>query len=531
MLLRAAKLLVAALATLTLLAAQGGAFAQGTRGGTLVVGTTFEPRQLNPAITTSWADHLVASKIFSSLIRFPEKGFPTPQPDLAESWTVSPDGKRLTFNLVRNAKWHDGKPFTSADVKFTFEEIMPKLNPNRAIFKSITKIETPDPYTVVMERTQPFVMFYFDMYNAGILPKHIYQEGDASKNPANLKPVGTGPFKFKEWVKGSHIELVRNDQYFRPNRPFLDRVVFKFVPDTGAAIAALEKGEIDLMPRWVPLGDVQRIKAMPGIEVSSIGGVALAQLRWMTFNVRDPQLADVRVRQAIALGIDTAAVTRLATGGHFEVAETFIWKQFPEFNPKFSVSSAFRRDPAKAQQLLDAAGLKPGPGGVRAKLDLLTHTGVGDLDKTVEIIRDQLREIGIEVVVKRVERAAAFDLAKDGKFHLYIHSNWSTGPDPVTAPQRFFTSENIGKLLGNAGGYKSPEVDDLTEKALAEANPQKKKELVWRLQEIFLRDLPALPLQQWVPVSAYRSEFVDVTTHSADGHESFEDAYLKKAAR
>lgn len=511
--------------------AAGGAVAQPKRGGTLVVGTTFEPRQLNSAITTSWADHVVSSKIFSSLLRFPEKGFPAPQPDLAEKWSVSPDGKRLTFSLVRNAKWHDGKPFTSADVKFTFEEVLPKLNPNRTIFGMITKIETPDPYTVVMERSQPFVMFYFDTFNASILPKHLYENTDVAKSPLNVKPVGTGPFKLKDWVRGSHIELVRFDQYFRSGQPYLDRIVFKFVPDVSAAIAALEKGEIDYVPRWVPLGDVARLKGRPGIEVSTVGGIALAQSRWMTFNVRDPLLQDARARHAIAHSIDTAAVTRIATGGQFEVAESFLWKQFPEFDPKFSTTARFKRDPAKAQQLFDAAGLKAGPGGNRAKLELLTHSGVADLDKSVEVIRDQLREVGIDVVVKRVERALAFDLAKDGKFQLYIHSNWTAGPDPVAGVQRFFLTENIGKPIGNSGGYSNKEVDELTAKALGEANPRAKKELVSRLQEIFVRDLPALPLQQWVGISAYRSEFANITTHSVDSRENLEDAYSSKGNR
>lgn len=510
---------------------QNAAAQQPKRGGTLVAGTTFEPRQLNPAITTSWADHVVGAKIFSSLLRFPEKGFPAPQGDLAEKWSVSPDGKRLTFHLVRNAKWHDGKPFTAADVKFTFEQVLPKLNPNRTIFEMITKIDTPDPYTVVMERSQPFVLFYFDIFNAGIVPKHIYEGTDVAKNPANIRPIGTGPFKFKDWVKGSHIELVRFDDYFNAGRPHLDRVVFKFVPDVGAAIAALEKGEIDYVPRWVPLGDIGRLKARPGIEVSTVGGIALAQTRWMTFNVRDPLLQDVRVRHAIAHSIDTAAVTRIATGGQFDVAESFLWKQFPEFDPKFSTTARFKRDLGKAQQLFDAAGLAAAAGSQRAKLELLTHTGVGDLDKSIEVIREQLREIGIEVVLKRVERALAFDLARDGKFQLYVHSNWTAGPDPVAGLQRFFLTQNIGKPIGNSGGYSNKEVDELTAKALGEANPRAKKELVMRLQEIFLRDLPALPLQQWVGVSAYRAEFVDVTTHSVDSRENFEATHSIKAGR
>jgi peptide/nickel transport system substrate-binding protein len=523
---------LAAIAALVLATGAGdSAWAQPRRGGTFVVGTPFEPRQLNHAVTTSWADHVVSSKIFSSLLRFPEKGYPQPQPDLAEKWSVSPDGKRITFSLVRNAKWHDGTPFTSADVKFTFEQVLPKLNPNRAVFQTITKVETPDPYAVVIERTQPFVLFYFDIFCAGILPKHLYENTDVAKSPHNLKPVGTGPFKFKEWVKGSHIELVRFDQYFRPDRPYLDRVVFKIVPDAAAAVAALEKGELDYIPRWVPLGDVARLKGRPGIEVSTLGGIALAQSRWMTFNLRDPILKDVRVRHAVAYGIDTELVNRIATGGQFEVGESFLWKQFPEFDPKASTFARFKRDVQKARQLLDEAGHKPGAGGVRFKLELVTHTGVADLDKSIEVIRDQLREVGVEVVVKRVERALSFDLAKDGKFQLYIHSNWAAGPDPSTGVQRFFISENIGKLIGNSGAYSNPEVDELAQKALAEPDAAKKKEIVSRLQHIFARDLPALPLQQWVPFSAYRAEFGNVVSHSVDSRENLEDTFSTKAAR
>ncbi|MBI4588174.1 MAG: ABC transporter substrate-binding protein [Candidatus Rokubacteria bacterium] len=507
------------------------AWAQAKRGGTIVIGTPFEPRQLNHAVTTSWADHVVTSKIFNALLRFPEKGYPNPEPDLAERWSISPDGRRLTFHLVRNATWHDGKPFTSADVKFTFEQVLPKLNPNRAVFQTITKVETPDPYTVVMERTRPFVLFYFDIFSGAILPKHLYENTDVAKNPANLKPVGTGPFRFKEWVKGSHIELVRFGQYFKPGRPYLDRVIFKIVPDVGAAVAALEKGEVDYFPRWVPLGEVARLKGRAGLDVSPVGGIALAQSRWMTFNVKDPILKDVRVRQAIAYSIDTVLVNRIATGGQFEVGESFLWKQFPEFDPRFSTLARYKRDLGKARQLLDEAGQRAGVGGMRFRLELVTHTGVADLDKSIEVIRDQLREVGIEVTVKRVERALSFDLAKDGKFQLYIHSNWAAGPDPVTAVQRFFISANIGKLLGNAGSYSSPEVDELTEQALAEADPAKKKALVAKLQETFVRDLPALPLQQWVPLSGYRTEFVNVVSHSVDSRETLDDTSWTKADR
>lgn len=504
------------------------ATAQPRRGGALTVGMTSEPRQLNPGLTVAWADNAVASKIFSGLLRFPEKGYPNPQPDLAERWAISADGRRVTFNLTKNAKWHDGTPFTADDVKFTFEEVLSKLHPNRIIYQSITRVDAPDPYTVIMERQLPFAFFHFDASGAPILPKHLYAGTDIAKNPYNLKPVGTGAFKFKSWTKGSHIEVVRNDDYFKAGKPYLDRVVFRFIPDISSVIAALEKGEVDYVPRWLPLSDVPRLKSRPGVEISSAGGIAVAQIRWMTFNMKDPIVKDVRVRQAIAYAIDVELVNQIATGGYFETAGSFLWKQYAEFDPQTSTLTAYKRDVQKAGKLLDEAGFRPGSGGLRFKLDLLTHAGVSDLDKTVEVIRNQLREVGIELTVKRVDRSLSFDLAKDGKFQLYIHSNHAGGPEPVTALQKLFSTENIGRLIGNSGSYSNPEVDQLTIRALAEADPRARKQIVHRLQEIWMKELPALPLQQWVPTSGHRGEFLNVVTHALDSRENLDEAWWVK---
>lgn len=279
-----------------LAAAPPGSTAQETpkAGGTLRVALSAEPITLNPGISNSQFDGFVTAKIFEGLVYLDEKLQAVP--GLAESWTASADNKTWTFRLRRNVKWHDGKPFTSADVKFTIEQVLLPLHPlGRTTLGAIEALETPDPHTVVIRKkssnvllSPPFIAL--NALSAAIVPRHVYEGSDIRNHKANVAPVGTGPFKFKEWVKGSHIELVRFDEYFKPGRPYLDRVVFKFVPDVGAAIAALEKGEIDYVPRWVPLGDIARLKARQGIEVSTVGGIALAQTRWMTFNVRDPQL-------------------------------------------------------------------------------------------------------------------------------------------------------------------------------------------------------------------------------------------------
>src|SRR5262249_41737702 len=161
-----------------------------------------------------------------------------------KSWTVSPDQTLYTFSLV-DTKWHDGKPFTSRDVKFTLEEVSGKYGSKFASTKSrIKSIETPDDRTVVLQLDRPFGPLLFSLSNYGngvILPEHLFAGTNALTNPATLTaPVGTGPFMLKEWVRGDHITLVRNPNYWMPGKPYLDQIIFKIIPDSSARVLALK---------------------------------------------------------------------------------------------------------------------------------------------------------------------------------------------------------------------------------------------------------------------------------------------------
>jgi peptide/nickel transport system substrate-binding protein len=266
-----AVLAMALLLSAALLGAPSMAVAQSARpGGTMVIGAGNDPGQFNPGITTAGGTHFVTGNIFNGLLMLDEAF--NPLPDLAESWTVSPDGTTYAFSLAHNVTWHDGQPFTSADVKFTFEDVLLKYHARTkaGLETVLAGIDTPDDYTVVMRFNQPYgpLLQRLDVVEAPILPKHIYQGTDIQNNPANNQPVGTGPYKLAEYAKGDRVRLVRNESYFKPGLPYLDELVFRIIPQATTATLAFEAGEVDYLIS-VPGPDMTRLKEIPGVTIAS----------------------------------------------------------------------------------------------------------------------------------------------------------------------------------------------------------------------------------------------------------------------
>ena len=236
-----------------LAAAPPGALAQQEaprRGGALTVHFATEQRILNPSLQASTGVYIVGGKIQEPMLDLDAEGKPTPC--LAESWDSTPDGKTITFRLRRGVTWHDGKPFTSADVQFTAMEMWKKiLNYGTTLQQYLTAVDTPDPHTAVFryERPMPAGLLLRGLTDLGyVSPKHVYEAGDIRQNPANTAPVGTGPFRFVQYERGQHIIAERNANYWRPNMPYLDRVVWRVVTDWAAAAAQMEAGQILFSP-------------------------------------------------------------------------------------------------------------------------------------------------------------------------------------------------------------------------------------------------------------------------------------------
>jgi peptide/nickel transport system substrate-binding protein len=344
------------------------------RGGTLTYTYHPEPTAMSTISTTAVPVSLIASKIYESLLEYEGAGM-KPVPGLAESWTVSKDQKTYTFKLRSGVAWHDGKPFSSADVKFSIEKVVtPYHSRGKTYFGEVEAIDTPDASTVVFRLKQPVPYFIraFQPSESPMMPRHGFTDDEIAGGRIRTakimqSPIGTGPFKLKEWKKGSHIILERNAAYWKPGRPYLDQLVLRVLPDGSARAIAVEKGEVDLAPMsGLPPAEIQRLGKLPTLVASQDGNEGLGPIMWLEVNNRSKPLADVRVRQAMSLAIDRRKLVDVIWYGQGKPASGPIVSGNPNHFDKSLKSLEY--DVAKANKLLDDAGYKRGAGGVRFKL-------------------------------------------------------------------------------------------------------------------------------------------------------------------
>lgn len=517
----------AALVAMVLAANQGAAVAQSAKpriGGGMIVGIPADPGILNAAISANLVEKTVSSNVFSMIVRL-DKAF-KPVPDLAQTWTISDDGRVYRFDLRSGVKWHDGKPFTAADVKFTIEQVILPLHARGSTYKSIIdKVETPDDNTVVITLKAPFGPLMNALgYDFFILPKHLYEGTDIKSNPYNIKPVGTGPFKFLEWQKGSHITLVRNPEYFEAGKPHLDRLVFQVIPDAAGRVLALESGDIDYLSyQSVPSSSVPRLKQNPKLTVTTEGFESLASIGMLTLNVDSPTLKDVRVRKALAYAIDKQQIAQLAD---YEIGKpatgpiaSSSWAYEPNVEP-------YRRNLETAGKLLDEAGLAKKADGTRFSLRLIADGSVEFHRKAAEIMKEQLAQVGVALRLELLERNVMLDsvyVKRD--FDTQIHI-FSTGADPAIDVARLYVSTNIRPVnFTNGSGYRNPAVDALFDKGQQAFKTEMRAGAYREVQKILVDQLPAIWLTEVGIVAIWNKKFHGLHDWSAYSYYSFWDAW------
>ncbi|AOY97319.1 ABC transporter substrate-binding protein [Cupriavidus sp. USMAA2-4] len=466
------------------------------RGGALDAVVHPEPPTLAFFINTATPGRTVVSKIFDGLLDYgPDL---KPRPQLAESVEVSPDGLSVRIRLRRNVSWHDGKPFTAADVKYSAEEIWPKYAPTaRRVFQHLRKVEAPDSHTVVLTlaKPTPVILNALDVVAAPVLPKHLYAGTDVPNNPYNNKPVGTGPFVFREWVRGQHIALERFDKYWAPGLPYLDRITFKIIPDVAGRAAALETGAVQYGERNpVTFADADRLARSPKLVVSTGGYNGFAGWLWLIPNLRDPILGNLKVRQALLHAIDRDALTRTVWGGYAAPATGPVSSLLKTFYTKDTQQYPY--DKKKAEALLDEAGFPRKPDGWRFKLNHDYIPFGDDYRRTGEFVRQSLRAIGIDVTLRGQDLAAwTKNVFSDYNFQLV--SSWGINwQDPQIGVEQHYWSkaEAKGTPWQNASGYASAEADRLLEAAQVERDPARRVELYRQFQGVAQRDLALLNL-------------------------------------
>ncbi len=476
------------------------------RGGTVVIAVSADPGAMNPAITTAGGTHNVTDQIFNGLVGLDEQL--NPVPELAASWEIGEGGKVYTFKLVPNVKWHDGQPFTSADVKFTFEQALLKFHSRTkaALEPVLAGIETPDAGTVVFRFKQPYgpLLQRLDVVEASIIPKHIYEGKEVDKDPANLKPIGTGPFRFVEYVKGDHVNLERNPAYFRPDRPYFDKAVYRVIPNATTATQALEQGEVDYLGS-VQGSDLERLRSNKGITlVQGFGGSGGSVCQ----DVLIPNLAKAPfdkpgVRRAFYQAIDRQFLLDRVYFGQGGLATGPISRQMAwAYTDKVR---AYPFDQAGANGALDATGLPRGADGNRFTV---TFTHAASFAKLGEALRDQLKAVGIKLELETLEVNAANDKVFVKKeFDLGVAS-YCNGSDPEIGVRRVYVSTNIGPVLfSNGAGYRNPEVDRLLDAAAASAERAERAGLYAQMQQILTEDLPYFWLIDSRGFRAYRTNY------------------------
>jgi peptide/nickel transport system substrate-binding protein len=495
------------------------------RGGTLVVAADTEPRNLNPAIVASNGVFYVASKVIEPLAEMAAGGGLTPR--LATSWEGSPDGRSVRFTLREGVSWHDGKPFTAADVAFSALQVWkPLQNLGRVVFKDLEAVDTPDPRTAILRFSAP-TPFQL-IRNAlpaltAVVPKHLFEGTDIGANPANTKLVGTGPFRFVEHRPGEFYRLERNGSYWEPNRPLLDGIVFRVLPDRGTIAAALEANEIQLSAfSAVPLADLERIGKIAGIKVVPEGYEGITYQLTVEINHRRKELADPRVRKAIAHAIDRRFVVDTIFLGYATPSTGPI----PRFDKQFYTAEAAEAafDPRRANALLDEAGYARGANGTRFQLRLLPAPWFEQTRQFGDYLRQALRPLGIDAQIVNNDAAAhtravyterAFDLAVGSP----VYRN-----DPAISTTILYQGGlPAGVPFSNQYGYDSPVMNDIIAKAAVATDPAERVRLYHAFQKRAAEDLPLIHVAEFTFTTVARDSVQNVannprwaTSHWAD---------------
>ncbi|MEE8392476.1 MAG: ABC transporter substrate-binding protein [Anaerolineae bacterium] len=474
------------------------------RGGTLVIsygGGT--PRHFNPALASGSSTAIVGTQIFASPLRYDDNW--NPQPYLAESWNVSADGLSVTLHLVAGATFHDGHPITSEDVAFSVMTVK-EYHPFKSMFAPVERVDTPDPLTAVIRLSRPHPAILLAMSPAllPIIPQHIYGDGqDLKTHPANLAPVGSGPFRLVEYIPGESILLERNDNYFIPERPYLDKIVIRLETDPRAQVIEMERQEAHLLAVFVPLESIERLSMSEHLVVTPRGYEGIGSINWLAFNLLRPPLDDERVRQAIAYAVDSEFIIDYLHQGRSRRAPGPISPDSPFYDDSIHTVKV---DLTRANQLLDEAGYPVKSDGARFSLTLDYIPVIPSQQRDVAMyLGRQLAKIGIDVHVRRsasfpewAERIGNWD------FDMTMDSVYNWG-DPIIGVHRTYLCDNIraGVVWSNTQNYCNPRVDEILEQAEVELDQEKRKALYGEFQQILTKELPIV----WINVLPFHTVY------------------------
>ena len=428
----------------------------------LVLGLVLEPPHLDPTAGAAAAiREVVYANVFEGLTRIGSKG--EVLPDLAESWTISDDGKVYTFKLHSGVKFHDGADFSADDVKFSLDRARApdSTNAQKGLFEAIDTVEVVDPTTVKVTLKHPQGSF---LYNMGWGDAVIVSPRSADTNKE--KPVGTGPFKFDSWARGSAIKLVKSDHYWG-EPAHLDKVEFRIIPDASAAVPAMLSGDVQAFPN-MPVGDsMSQLEADPRLKVV-VGSTECETI--LAMNNKKPPFDNIKVRQAISHALNRKAIIDGASNG----LGTPIGSHFAPHNPAYiDLTGTYPHDLEKARELLKEAGLE---NGFKTTLKLPPPAYARDGG---QIIASELREIGIDAEIIPLEWADWLkQVFTDKDYDMTIVSHTEPNDIDIYARKDYYFN------------YHNPGFDKVIEELNLTSDEAKRKELYGEAQKILARDAP-----------------------------------------
>lgn len=454
--------------------------------GSLVIATKLEPSSFIYNYVWDGSIPYINRNIFNKLVAYDESTGEL-YGDLAESWSNSEDLKSYTFILRQDVKWHDGTPFTAADVKWTIDSILEQgTSANGYKFLSLVdEVVTPDDFTVILNLKEPIgtmINNVADYYGFDILPKHIYEGTDVLTNPNNQQPIGTGPFKFDEHVIGSHVRLVANTDYFGDG-PYLEEVIFAFTPSETTAMTKIEAGEAGWMTASPAFAEIKRLQSANGVKVDMQPSTIT---QWMGFNMDGGRqyVSDPKVREAIAYALDNKEIAEKLYSGLVKPATSW-YTTLIEWADNKEVRQP-ETDVDYANKLLDDAGYARGNDGYRFTLTYRAFaTSIFGTTDIPIFVTQQLDRIGIKVNYEQYEWALRTEKLDNDRDWDLCSGGGDRGPDASN-----FASYLLSTSASNKMRYVNPEIDELFTQGVQFADTSKRAEYYYKIQEIIAKDIP-----------------------------------------
>ena len=457
-------------------------------GDTLVTGSIGEPSTLIPILATDSSSSDIAGLVYNGLVRY-DKNLKL-EGDLAQSWDVSPDGLKITFHLRHGVKWHDGQPFTSHDVLYTYRVIVDPKTPTAYSedFKQVQSARALDPFTFEVTYAKPFAPALAS-WSTSILPAHLLEGKDITKSPLSRNPIGTGPYLFKQWIPLQKLVLEANPDYWE-GKPYISHYVYRIIPDSSTMYMELKSGGIDEM--GLSPVQYQRQTDTPAFRArfNKFRYPAFGYT-YLGYNLRLPLFQDRRVRQALTCAINKDEIIQGALLGMGQVAHgpykpgTWAYKQKVD---------DFGYDPARAATLLKQAGFVKGTDGIlekdgkRFSFTIMTNQGNDQRLKSALIIQRRLRNVGIEAKIRVMEWASFItNFIDKGQFDAVL-LGWTLSQDPDIY-DIWHSSKTAPKEL-NFIHFKNPDVDRLLVEGRGTFDVEKRKKCYYEIQDILAREQP-----------------------------------------